>query len=205
MEGAAEMTVLQYLHHVDQSVTLAVNSLSSPFTDRIWMFFSDIPVWIPLYVIVAFFLFRNLGWKMGLTMLLACALTFAACDQCSNLVKDAVERLRPCWDRNMVDGGLRILEDKGGMYGFFSAHAANAIGFAWCSVKGFAHDRKRSYRVYGTAIIIWAILVGLSRVFVGKHFLGDVFAGYIVGLIFASLSAKIAALVVKRFGLDPSL
>ena len=57
MEGAAEMTVLQYLHHVDQSVTLAVNSLSSPFTDRIWMFFSDIPVWIPLYVIVAFFLF----------------------------------------------------------------------------------------------------------------------------------------------------
>lgn len=202
MEGAAEMTVLQYLHHVDQSLTLAVNSLNSPFSDRIWMFFSSIPVWIPLYAVVAFFLLRNLGWKRGLTMLLACGLTFAACDQCGNFVKDAVERLRPCWDLNMVNGGLHILEDRGGLYGFYSAHAANAMGFAWCSVQAFSADSRRNYRPYRMGITVWALLVGFSRVFVGKHFLGDVCAGFIVGLVFASVFAKVAFLTIRRFGLE---
>ena len=33
------------------------------------------------------------------------------------------ERLRPCWDQNMVDGGLHILEGKGNLYGFYSEDA----------------------------------------------------------------------------------
>lgn len=200
MEGLAEMTVLQYLHHVDKSVTLAINSLNCPLTDRIWMFFSDRLVWIPLYVIVAFFFFRNLGWKRGAIVFVSCVLTVLACDQFGNFVKDAVGRLRPCWDLDMVKGGLNILEDKGGMYGFYSAHAANALGFAICSVKGFGHDMTRKYKAYDICIVIWAVLVGLSRVFVGKHFFGDVCAGFIVGLAFGSLIAWAASKAVEGLG-----
>ena len=62
-------------------------------------------------------------------------------------------------------------------YGFFSAHAANAMAFAVASAK---------FLKRGTLpLCLWAVLVGLSRIFVGKHFLGDVLIGFIVGAIFA--------------------
>ena len=38
----------QEVHRLDQQLTLAINSWDSAITDRIWQFFSDIPVWIPM-------------------------------------------------------------------------------------------------------------------------------------------------------------
>lgn len=202
MEGVAEMTVLQYLRHLDQSLTLSINSMSSGFMDKVWMFFSEQVVWYPMYAVIAFFLFRKLGWKRGIICTVACALTVLACDQIGNVVKDAVERLRPCWDMNMVDGGLRILEDKGGKYGFYSAHAANSLGFAVCSIVCFKNKSSLNVKAYSIGICIWAVLVGMSRVFVGKHFLGDVCAGFIAGAVFGYVIAKIASVFCKRLGLN---
>ncbi|MBR4826563.1 MAG: phosphatase PAP2 family protein, partial [Bacteroidales bacterium] len=121
-----------------------------------------------------------------------------ACDQLGNLVKDAVARLRPCEDQDMLARGLRMLEGPGGLYGFYSAHAANAMGFAVCSKMGFSNDRSRRYRIYGICITLWALLVGISRVFVGKHFLGDVLAGFAVGLLFGWLCGALGRFFVRK-------
>jgi len=192
------MSLLQQLHHIDQDVTLAINSLNSPVTDQIWMFFSAKVVWFPLYLAIAVFLFVRLGWKRAIFAVVACALTVVACDQVGNLVKDAVERLRPCWDLNMVNGGLHILEDKGNLYGFYSAHAANAMGFAVCSSLCFKRDKAFRYNRYAIAVTIWAMLVGMSRVFVGKHFFGDVCAGFIAGILFGGILAALACKLMNR-------
>ena len=69
-------------------------------------------------------------------------------------------------------------------YGFFSAHAANAIGFA-CAASIIL--KSRTWKI---VLPIWAILVGVSRVFVGKHFLGDVLVGFMVGAFFGILFAR---------------
>ena len=197
MAGAAE--VAHYIQGFDKDITLAINSLNSTVSDGIWQFFSFKSSWYILYAAIAAFLFLRLGWKKGLTALIACILCIVCTDQTANLVKDFVQRLRPCWDGEMIARGLHVLEGRGGQYGFFSAHAANAMGMAICTLFCFKEDKKHSYRFYGTAMIIWALLVGLSRVFVGKHFLGDVTVGWAVGLIFGTALGLIAVRISRRW------
>ena len=91
----------------------------------------------------------------------------------------------------MLDNGLNILDGYGGRYGFFSAHAANAFGFAISSLLIFKNDTRWTYRPYAWGIMIWAALVSLSRVFVGRHFLGDVLVGIAVGLLVGYIFALV--------------
>lgn len=188
----------QEIHQLDQQVTLFLNSMHCCISDPVMQFFSNIPVWIPLYVAVVVFLFIRLGWKKALVVTVSLALTFGLCDQFSNLIKDTVGRLRPCHDEWMIDGGLRMLEGKGGLFGFFSAHAANAFGFAICSLRGFRNDSRLRYRGYAWGIFIWAALVSVSRISVGKHYLGDVIIGTVVGLAFGFAMSAAASYIIRK-------
>lgn len=189
------------LHHIDKEITLAINSVHCGVSDHIWMLFSNKEIWFILYLAVAILLFRNLGWKKALVGIAAIVLTIVCCDQLGNLCKWHFERLRPCWDSEMLGRGLRVLADKGpGIgYGFYSAHAANALGFAICSLRCFKLDRSRNYRIYGACIIFWGLMVGISRIFVGMHFFGDVLTGFAVGCVIALLFSQLAAIIVRKF------
>jgi len=184
MESIAKLILLETLESADKVASLALNSLHTGFTDWFWTFMSDREVWFPLYFVVAVLLFVRCGWKRGLVIVLACALAVAACDQFSNFCKDLFLRLRPCWDAD-VAGRLHLLEGRYDSYGFYSAHAANAMTFAVCTTLGFKTDERLRYRGYMYGVLAWAVLVGVSRVFVGKHFLGDVVVGFVVGALFA--------------------
>ena len=185
------------LERLDQDITLTMNSWNSEITDSIWIFFSDIPVWIPLYILIAGFAIWKLGWKKGCLAIAAALLTFTFCDQFSNFIKALTERLRPLHDPYMLNNGLHILEH-GGKYGFFSAHAANAFGLATSTLIALKSDRIHRYRGYATFMYIWASLVALSRIFVGKHFLGDVIVGISVGLTAGIIFGYSARLLIKR-------
>ena len=176
------------VHHIDQLVTLEINSWDSPITDPIWQFFSDKLVWAPMYAAIIALLIWKLGWKKGLLVLAGALLTFGFCDQFSNIIKHAVERIRPLHDGFMVSNGLNILE-KGGGYSFFSAHSANSFGLAFSTFLGMKLCLRDSgssitpkwLKAYGVWMFFWATMVAVSRIFVGKHYLGDVIVGIIVG------------------------
>ncbi len=70
----------QAIHILDQQCTLALNGIYSGFTDPIMRFFSNIPIWVPMYIIVAAALFLRLGWKKALIVIASIALTFLCCD-----------------------------------------------------------------------------------------------------------------------------
>ena len=196
------MNLLNLLSFLDREATLALNSLHVPLTDAVWMLFSDKKVWFPLYLILIVLLFLRMNWKKALIVLVSAVLAVVACDQLANLVKDAVCRLRPCWDSRMLSGGLRVLEGKGSLYGFFSAHAANAFALATSLGTGFmSGDKSRSYKGLSAAMYVWATLVGLSRIFVGKHFLGDVLAGAAVGLLAGWLFGRLARWAIEKYSL----
>ena len=183
--------IFKTLEAADKAATLALNSVSCPLTDVMWRLLSNEEIWYVFYALVAVLFIRRLGWEKGGLSILAIVLTVVASDQLANFTKEFFHRLRPCWDSEMIAGGLRILEDLGGQYGFFSAHAANTAGFAVCSYLCFDKFSRFSYATYGELVVIWAFLVGMSRVFVGKHFLGDVIVGFAVGTLFAWLFASI--------------
>ena len=192
------MSIWQTLEQADKTATLAINSWNSAVTDPIWAVLSNIPIWVPMYVIIVAFIIQRLGWKKGLIVVAAAALTFGFCDQSSNFIKELTERLRPCHDPYMIHNGLNILET-GGKFSFFSAHAANAFGLATCTTIGFRIDKRLKYRGYITWMYTWATLVAVSRIFVGKHFLGDVIVGICIGTLAGWAFGSLAKIIIKRF------
>ena len=190
------------IHKADQLLTLEINSWDSFITDPVWQFFSDKLVWAPMYAAIIALLVWKLGWKRGLIVLAGALLTFGFCDQVSNIVKHAVGRIRPLHDEFMLANGLNVLENGGG-YSFFSAHAANSFGLALSTFVGMKRCLSNSgsmmpkwLKAYGGWRAFWAAMVAGSRIFVGKHYLGDVVVGIIIGSLagytFARLSAYIA-------------
>lgn len=196
----------QKVHQFDQHLTLVVNSWNSSVSDPIWVFFSDKLVWIPMYAGIIALLFWKLGWKKALVVIAAVLMTFGFCDQFSNLIKHAVCRIRPLNDEFMVANGLHILEWGGG-YGFFSAHAANALGLAFSSFIGLntltTAERREArpwwIKAYGTWIFFWAAMVGISRIFVGRHYIGDVLVGFMVGAAAGIVFGLLARYIIRRF------
>ena len=187
----------QEIHRFDQDLTLKINSWNSSISDPFWEFMSDIPVWIPMYLLIVLYIIWRLGWKKGLIVVAGALLTFGFCDQFSNIIKEAVARLRPLNDEYMIANGLHILE-KGGKYGFFSAHSANAFGLATSTLTGLRIDKRLKYRGYAAWMYSWATLVAVSRIFVGKHYLGDCLGGIIVGAAAGLAFASLAKLIIKQ-------
>ena len=189
------------IHNIDQLLTLEINSWHSFITDPIWAFFSDKLVWAPMYAAIIALLIWKLGWKRGLIVLSGALLTFAFCDQFSNLIKHAVGRIRPLHDEFMIAQGLHVLE-RGGGYSFFSAHSANSFGLAFSTFTGMKLCLKpcpKWLKTYGGWMFFWAFMVAVSRIFVGKHYLGDVIVGIIIGSVAGYAFARIAHLIISRY------
>ena len=208
------------IHKLDQLLTLKINSWNSCITDPMWQFFSDKLVWAPMYAAIIGLLIWKIGWKRGLMILAGALLTFGFCDQFSNLIKYSVGRIRPLNDDYMVSQGLHILEGGGG-YSFFSAHAANSFGLAFSTFIGMkrclmglpaqpdvqtTQDGQTSapampkwLRAYGWWMFFWAFMVSVSRIFVGKHYLGDVIVGIIVGSIAGCCYARLCSFLTLRY------
>lgn len=188
------------LEHTDQQITLAINSLNCPLTDHIWGFLSNQTVWYPFYALILGLFVWRLGWKRALAALGAIVLTIVACDQLSNLVKDTACRLRPSSDPDIIAQGLNIVERPSKSFSFFSAHAANAMGLAASANVSFHRLRRMGHTLwFGVVMYIWAFLVSVSRIFVGKHFFGDVLVGMIVGLSVGFMLGYVVYRLVKRF------
>jgi undecaprenyl-diphosphatase len=102
-------------------------------------------------------------------------------------LKDAVDRPRPA-------GGL--VGSSGSS--FPSGHAAHATFYLWLAVTVVMRLRVGMAR--GAAVVAAAIaltaLVGLSRVYLGVHYLSDVSAGWALGAASFSLCAAVALVIV---------
>ena len=168
----------------DKHLMLLLNGWHSPFFDFLMPVITNKYTGIPIYLAILVILFRKTDMKKLLIAVAAILVTFALCDSLSvALLKETFQRLRPGWDPQIMDQ-VRMLEYKGGQYGFVSSHAANLFGLATITSLLIKN------RIYTALIFFWAALVGYSRIYVGKHFPADVVCGAIFGMIVGYLVYK---------------
>ncbi len=184
---------------LDKHITLWLNTLGNPTTDAVALFLSNARIWFPAYAVIMGVMIWRMGWKKGLILVASLFLTVLLTDQISAQIKDGIERLRPAYDAWMVANGVRCPISHGNyFFGFFSGHASNTFGFAIASAMGFRNDKKHSYKAYNAGVLIWAVLVCLSRVMLAAHYVGDILVGICFGTLVGYIVSYLAGLVIKK-------
>ena len=164
------------IEHLDQQLFLFLNSHNSPFFDRLMLTVSGIPVWFPLYAAILFYLGFKYKRKFVIIVLFI-ILAAVMADQLSVLIKNLVQRLRPCHEPSL-EGLIHLVDSRcGGKYSFVSSHATNMFDVALLSL---LFIRKRWYTI---SILAWASLISYSRIYLGVHYPGDVLCGALLGTL----------------------
>jgi membrane-associated phospholipid phosphatase len=101
-------------------------------------------------------------------------------------LKDAFQQPRPF---DLVPG-VQVIEPEG--FGLPSYHAQSAV-VVW---GGIANWGRRNW--LWVVSIVLTVLVGFSRIYLGVHFLTDVLAGWVIGIVFLVLYLILQPAVTRR-------
>jgi undecaprenyl-diphosphatase len=172
--------MIEYLQKLDVRLFLFLNAQNSPFFDKFMWFVSGRIEWLPLYLLLTFWLFyrfRKKGWLLFALTLIVFALTDAGS---VHLFKNVFERLRPCRNPDL-QGMVHLVNGYcGGLYGFISSHAANTFGLAVFMSLVFRD------KWFVVSMVIWAAVVSYSRIYLGVHYPLGVLCGAIWGVMMAA-------------------
>jgi undecaprenyl-diphosphatase len=168
---------------LDKEVFLYLNGMHSGFWDVIMFNISNKFLWIPLYALILYWLIKSFK-RDAVWIIIAIILLIAISDQLSvHAFKNVFMRLRPCHDPEL-EGLVHIVNGKcGGEYGFYSSHATNH--FALAVFLSFVFRGRLRY--FTPFILLWAVLIGYSRIYLGVHFPLDVVAGATAGSLLGVL------------------
>ena len=155
--------------------------------------FSDKLIWIPLYLYLIYLIVRKYGWE-SITILLSLTILIALSDQISVLIKENVERFRPSHNPDIKEQARTLNGYMGGNYGFVSSHAANS----WALVYFLYKFLNLRFTLLGPILIIWAILVSYSRIYLGVHYPCDILGGALLGIVLSWIIVTLYQRIISR-------
>ncbi len=193
------------MYDFDHDLFLALNFDGGPTVDRIMFTISGTTIWIPLYLLILWMVWRRGGWRdtllffvlmVGAIVLsdMLCGM-FKANGVMGELLPDFQPRWRPMFTPELE--GLAITPDSlyvirqtgmagdwavhvpvkavAGHYGTVSAHAATIVTLA---VLSCAAIRRRWFTAL---MVVSTVAICYSRIYLGKHFPMDLVWGALVG------------------------
>ena len=144
-------------------------------------------IWIPLYVLLLFFIYKEYGNKAVVILILAVALIAGSDQLTSGLIKNIVERPRPSHEVTLA-GQVHLVDNyEGGKYGFPSSHASNSFALAVFVILLIG----KRFKWLNYVVLSYPILVSYSRIYLGVHYPGDVICGMIIGSLLGFIFYKI--------------
>ena len=167
--------------------------LVHPAADDLMVFLTRVRLSGHIIVLAALFIVVRRGKSAFQVILLALIAVGMADIVASGILKPLVQRIRPCFALDHV----RLLVSQPRSYSFASSHAANSAAVAsviWI----FFHRGDFVEKLYTIIMILYALAISWSRVYVGVHYPGDVIAGMMIGVCSAMLVYLFSSWVLKN-------
>ena len=114
--------------------------------------------------------------RMGVYCAASMLLTLLVVNLC---IKPLAARTRPY---ELIEG-LQILVSRPHDYSFPSGHSANSLTCAWTIFR-------LAPKKYGVPALVLAVLIALSRLYVGVHYPTDVLAGAAIGVLLSEVALR---------------
>ncbi len=158
---------------IDMAILRAIQNLHTPWLDEAMCFFTNLvqegilTVWVVAAIAMLFF--RNTR-KCGIQMLLASLIC-----ACLNeyVLRDFFARMRPC----QVDMSVATLISRPAGFSFPSGHTSHSFTAAMILYL--------NHRQVGKPALVFAGIIGFSRMYLFVHYLTDVLGGVMLGLLVA--------------------
>lgn len=194
------------MYTFDHNLFLALNFDGGAWLDRVMLTISGTAMWVPLYLLICYFVVRDYGWKRLLLFILLLGAAMGVADIVAGIFKhsgllggllpDLTPRWRPMFEPaleelSITPDSLRVLrkgallsdaavhvpiEAVGGRFGTVSAHASTVCALCYFSV------RVLHRRWFTLLMIISTIAICYSRIYLAKHYPMDLFWGALLGL-----------------------
>jgi len=194
--------MLDILLKIDNIIFQLINiNLNYPLFDSFFIFFHDfhknLMFIIPLLTLWFFSIFKDKKRRLALIILIPLAIIIT--DQIGSYIKDYKLRDRPYMaiESNKINLLVKVSQNEDGSYkqtqssqkSFPSNHSANI--WALSLIVGYLYANVKTY------FIILAILISISRVYIGVHYPLDIIFGAIIGISVSSLLIKIYQKLIR--------
>jgi undecaprenyl-diphosphatase len=183
---------------LDDQLFLFLNNLGTESWDGFWLFITDKYLAFPVYGLLALLVLWKTGFKSAVVSGFMILGTVATAYVISYLMKHGIARPRPC-NIFEIDTEMRFpLAAKGkecGDFGFVSSHAT--VGMAMITL--IALILKPYYKYIVFPLTVWILLFSYSRIYVGKHYPGDLIVGILIGFIVGWVGFKVRELILNKY------
>ncbi len=166
--------MLEFLQQIDVQIFYAVNrGLENAFFDWLMPVITKKENGFPLWIAAIVLMLWKGGKKGRIAVLLVIPLITLSDQLSASVFKPLFERLRPC----VALENVRLLVGMKTSWSFPSAHATNI--FAAATYFSVVYPRGKVF------YFLLAVLVSLSRIYIGVHYPFDVLAGALLGIAVA--------------------
>lgn len=183
--------MVEILIQKDKELLIFLNNLGTEQWDSFWLLITKQLYWTPLFLLIFYMIFKTFGLKKGGFIVLSIIILVVFSDQFTNIIKDYFQRLRPNNDPEINHLLRNFIQPQS--FSFTSGHATTSTFFTVFVILLLRNHYKNTY-----FLLLFPLIFGYSRIYLGVHFPLDIVTGFIAGTILAILYYKLFNVVFKK-------